>query len=629
MKALIVGNRHSSWLVALGATMLLVCPVSGAVLAGKALHWEPLHEPGSGGAITSLSVSPYDHNRVLVGGDMLGIGLSENCGDRWQAVFGLTAYEIGDFTWHPAEKNTVWVATMMGPFVSTDGGRNWQPKRNGMPPPSRSNYSCPLEKIIFDPNNAKRLLAFGGSRRLWRDPGNNAPWTIWESTDSGEKWTKLPKIGAKGVNVFSAAFAAGSSSVIYLAAHNEGVLKSTDGGKTWAEANAGLPHKKICRLRAHPAKPEVLWITLGKEGVFKSTDGAKSWEQSSQGLSHAGDYWALAVCENAPDTLLTCDFMHMGGTTFRSTDGGATWKGELDYRNFVRAYAAGPQWCQMEFDPRDPNTAFAGNTETVQQTIDGGKTWTDSTSHQPNGKGGGWRGNGYSGLCTGRFRFNPQNPKHSAFLAADNGNFWQSRDGLQTWVWGGKGIPQWGGVHDVAFSDAAGDVMYLKMDGGTKKTTDGGKTWEPTSDKVQFGADLQVETPAGKSHSACRVTTKDGSVMYAVVRKGAQGTLYKQVNDGAWKAVREQEEMVAVAADPTDPNRVMFCTHCNPYRDVTGATGPWASDDGGQTWSQQIDGLGMLRGDLVVVNPHDTTQWIFGSNGRGYWVTTWPKGDRE
>ena len=310
------------------------------------------------------------------------------------------------------------------------------------------------------------------------------------------------------------------------------------------------------------------------------------------------------MCESAPDTLITCDINFMGGTIFRSTDGGATWKGESDITNFVRAYAAGPQWGQLEFDPNDPNTAFGGNTETIARTIDGGKTWTDTSSHQPNGKDGGWRGNGYSGLCTLKFRFSPFNPKHAAFVAMDNGNLWISRDGLQTWTWADHGIPVWGGVRDVKFTDAAGNYQVNASPGS-----------------------LQVDTPAGRSSSACRVTAQDGSVTYAVVRdKGAQGTLYKRVNDGAWAEIRKQEEMSAVAADPTDPNRVMFCTHDNPYHDVIRATGVWASDDGGKTWSQQNDGLGMLRGDVLVVNPHDTTQWIYGTNGRGYWITTWPKG---
>ena len=582
--------------------LMLLSVRPGAGLANKPLQWKPLCEPGSGGAITSLCISPFDHNRVLVGGDMLGIGLSDDRGEHWQATFGLTAYEISAFTWHPVQKNTVWAGTMMGPFISLDGGSNWQPKRKGMPEIAWGGYSCPIEKIIFDPNNVRRLLAFGGSRRQWGKPANNAPWTIWESLDNGESWTKLAQIGDKGVNVLSASFAAGSSKVVYIAAEERGVFKSVDGGKTWTEANAGLPNMTIHHLRTHPTKANTLWITLGKEGVYKSTDGAKSWQQSSQGLSHDGQYMALAVCQSKPDNLITCDFNFMGGTIYRSTDGGATWKGELNGSNFVRAYAAGPQWGQLELDPNDPNIAFAGNTETIQRTVDGGKTWTDTSSHQPNGKDGGWRGNGYSGLCTMKFRFSPFNSKDSAFVAMDNGNLWISRDGLKTWNWADHGIPQWGGVNDMAFTDSAGNY-----------------TVNPPS------KDLVVETPAGKSSSACRVPTKDGSVLYAVYKE--KGKLYKQTNGGAWSVIREQEEMSAVAADPTDPRRVMFSTHDNPYHDVIRATGIWASDDGGQTWSRQNNGLGMLRGDVLVVNPHDPTQWIFGSNGRGYWVTSWPKAD--
>src|SRR3972149_924650 len=54
------------------------------------LQWEALYEPGSGGWISSVAVSPHDPKRVLVGGDMLGVGLSEDGGDSWQSTFGFS-----------------------------------------------------------------------------------------------------------------------------------------------------------------------------------------------------------------------------------------------------------------------------------------------------------------------------------------------------------------------------------------------------------------------------------------------------------------------------------------------------------------------------------------------------------
>lgn len=62
------------------------------------LLWTPLHEPSAGGWITSLAVSPHDHNRILIGGDIIGIGLSDDRGESWQGTFGLKNWEFADFT---------------------------------------------------------------------------------------------------------------------------------------------------------------------------------------------------------------------------------------------------------------------------------------------------------------------------------------------------------------------------------------------------------------------------------------------------------------------------------------------------------------------------------------------------
>ena len=62
------------------------------------LSWAPLREPAVGGWINSLAVSPHDLKRVLVGGDILGIGLSLDGGESWGGAYGLRCWEIEDFT---------------------------------------------------------------------------------------------------------------------------------------------------------------------------------------------------------------------------------------------------------------------------------------------------------------------------------------------------------------------------------------------------------------------------------------------------------------------------------------------------------------------------------------------------
>ena len=56
-----------------------------AVSPDFSLGWVPLGESAVGGRITGLAVNPANPNVVLVGGDMLGVGLSVDGGRTWEA----------------------------------------------------------------------------------------------------------------------------------------------------------------------------------------------------------------------------------------------------------------------------------------------------------------------------------------------------------------------------------------------------------------------------------------------------------------------------------------------------------------------------------------------------------------
>lgn len=145
--------------------VFLYCLFCSIITLAQTINWQPLNEPGNGGRITDIAISPIDNNHILIAGDMLGIAYSNDGGTSWQATFGFESYEIGAITFHPSNSQIVWAGTMSGPYKSEDGGQNWEWKRNGMPPINNWSYSCPVEKILFDPSNTNRLLAFGGSKR--------------------------------------------------------------------------------------------------------------------------------------------------------------------------------------------------------------------------------------------------------------------------------------------------------------------------------------------------------------------------------------------------------------------------------------------------------------------------------
>jgi hypothetical protein len=392
-------------------------PVAAGVLlmahaAAQGIRWQPLCEPGCGGWITSLCVSPHDSNRILIGGDLLGIGVSTDRGDSWRPGFGLRSWEVCDFTWHPKDPDTVWVGTYSGPYVSHDAGATWEERRRGFPDVSGGMYTAPVEKVLYDPANVRRLLAFGGTSRRWQTPGKPAYGAVWESTDDGDTWRRLAVITGdgsttdsavqQGVNVVAVGFDSGLKDTVYALSDAGGVHVSTDGGKTWENRNAGLPPViEIGRLAIHPTQAGRAYIGMkwtrdadGKPrpgGVFETTDAAQTWVSKSAGLpmevTDAGNqnlisnYGAVALAPSRPETLYTCDANWAQCVIYRSDDGGESWRpvacrGERtgpDGKPIPQvrtALFAGLAMGHIAVDPRDPAAVFAINSEYIARTLD-------------------------------------------------------------------------------------------------------------------------------------------------------------------------------------------------------------------------------------------------------------------
>src|SRR5205085_9909155 len=117
---------------------------------------------------------------------------------------------------------------------------------------------------------------------------------LWKTTNNGTTWK--PVFERQGTaSLGTVAVAAGNPNVVWVGtgeanARNsvswgEGVYKSTDGGKTWANMGLQETHH-VGRVVIHPKKPDVvyvaalghLWAPNRERGVFKTTDGGKSWQ---------------------------------------------------------------------------------------------------------------------------------------------------------------------------------------------------------------------------------------------------------------------------------------------------------------------------------------------------------------
>lgn len=581
------------------------CVIQAAAQTNPPLQWRPLHDPGVGGWVTSLSVQPGNPSVILAGGDILGVARSSNGGKSWsRPATPAGSYMIEDFTWHPDASDPasphhgeVWAGTMSGPWKSVDFGQTWVVRRAGMPQPNGNvqDFRPAIQKILFDPGNPNRLLAFFGTHRLEKPGGFfNDSGKVYESTDGGENWTSLATIVADSDSkqrlITAAAYqltGPGGATTLY-AASVKGFYKSTNNGADWVQKSTGLPapDRNIRSLAVHPADGRILWITISSAGVFKSTDAGETWSAANNGLNSPGTGTFDAIVVSPADGNLLFTSKIQDKKLYRSSDGGTTWVAQPAeafgpspypiYRD-VRCFAA---------HPTDAGVIFAGTPTDIWQTKNAGAAddldsivpytgtfWANVSSVARNGA---WAGTGYSGQVVNRFCWNPYNPAEAAIAALDGGKF-VSRDSLQSWRFAGggrgKGINDWFAFVDFSFSSLPGNWYAIEgqfgSNNGIFRTTDAGASWtpvpKPSVDGVSATGDpLRVHVHREDMN---RVWVIWGGKLYHSTSGGVAGSWIQLAGNAA--VYGTVSDLVADPADPTG-NTLWFGGSKGLFRSTNG-----------------------------------------------------------
>jgi photosystem II stability/assembly factor-like uncharacterized protein len=595
----------------LGSFLGLTLISATAVFGQSEVRWDALEDVGNLGRVSAIDISPFDGRTFVAGGDVLGAGVTHDGGATWLQTIGFANYQDNDTTFHPTDPNTLWMGTLGGPYKSTDGGITWTLKRDGMPPISSTTISAPIERVIFDPNNANTLLAVAGNHRHMGYGKNGITYWggVWKSTDGGEHWNQistirtarqtydgkkkhkkedaavddaeLPENGVTGVMINDFGFAAGSSTILFACSDKFGVYKSTDGGSTWKKINSGLPNTEAWSIALHPTNSNILWVSLGAGGgVYKSTNGGASWTNSSTGITGLNDapvFRTIAVAKSNPDYLYVTAW-EGGGSAFRSTDGGNSWKRIVDHGSHDTIVTGTGNGSTLAFqritvDPNDPKHVVGACEGMVVQSFDAGTTWHDTTSFATNG---GWRGTGYSGMCGTKIAWDPYKPGLVFTLGDDEGKLERSTDYLWSWTLKGS-LPNltgpYNGASDVTF--AADDTIYIGSGQfGNRvppydnepiiKSTDHGKSW------------FYVKRPQGAigDNRAVYVKPNDSRQVWCIAGSNTTGTLYKSNNGGiTWTALNlgTTGGLWNIAADPKNTRTMYLGAQTGIYKSTDGA----------------------------------------------------------
>jgi photosystem II stability/assembly factor-like uncharacterized protein len=378
----------------------------------KDVKWRFIGPFDLGGRCTDVAVPLGSRTVFYAGAATGGVFKTVNAGTTWEPIFdNMPTLSVGDIAVAESDPNIVWVGTGeanifrasepgIGVYKSTDAGKTW--KHMGL----EGTYT--IGRVVIHPENPDIVYIAATGHEWTTNPDRG----VYKTIDGGATWQKVLYVNEK-VGSNDLVMDPQQPETLYAATWNrirrrwsdpvpageDGLYKTTDGGKTWTPINSGLPDTNftgrigldLCRTKPSTIYAYVDNHTPGVEPkpgekdsygrprqrgivgaeVYRSDDAGASWRKvSPPGMERfGGTYgWVFAqirVDPNSPETIYI-----MGLGLSKSVDGGKTYAGL--YGEGLHGDHHG-----LWIDPFDSSHLINNNDGGVNISYDGGKTWRD------------------------------------------------------------------------------------------------------------------------------------------------------------------------------------------------------------------------------------------------------------
>ncbi|HEV3089015.1 MAG TPA: hypothetical protein VGX96_17520 [Candidatus Elarobacter sp.] len=348
-----------------------------------------------------------------------------------------------------------------------------------------------------------------------------------------------------GGRVTSVTGVADDPKLYYLGSAGGGVWKTVNGGATWTPVFDKQGVSSIGAVAIDPKNHNVVWAGTGEtnprndvswgDGIYKSTDGGKTWANVGLGATHA--IASIAIDPRDPNVVVAgalgdvfADSPERG--VYRTSDGGKTWTKTL----FV-----GPRSgvSELAADPKNPDVLYAGiwefqrkpwtftsggNDDGIWKSVDGGRTWNRLTGHGlPSGM------TGRIGLAVA-----PSNPQRVyALIESKDGILWRSDDAGASWKLMTKNtlVDQRPFYFSHVRVDPSNQDHVYGVSEELAESKDGGKTFKAIADNVHVDYhDMWIAPNDPKrmivGEDGGYAITTDGGDAWAFSRNLAIGQIY-------------------------------------------------------------------------------------------------------
>jgi photosystem II stability/assembly factor-like uncharacterized protein len=571
--------------------------------------WKPIFDAQKISSIGAIAVARSNPDIIYVGtgeanmrGDVTwggGVFKSTDAGKTWMDL-GLTdARQIGSIIVDPKDPNIVLVAavghafgpnTQRGVFRSTDGGKNWK----------RVLYKNELTGAIdlaADPHNSNIVYAalWQVRRQPWNFSSGGPGSGLYRSTDGGVTWAQLSGHGLPDgiLGRIDIAISAVDSKRIFamIEAKEGGLYRSDDGGTQWQRVSEdGRIRQRAWYFSKIYADPNAIDTVYAlNTGMLRSTDGGKTFSLVS--ATH-GDHHALWIDPNNSNSLINAND---GGASI-SLDGGSTWSTQ-DNQPTGQFYhvATDNRFPYYVYGAQQDNTNLAVASFSDEGVI-GPRDWYQA-------------GGGESGFVVpdprdpniiysdaenqyARFDVHAQQPQNISPDPIDNsGHPAAELEHRFNWT-----SPLMISQHDPEAIYAASEVLW--------KTTDRGMSWKIISPDLTRN-DKTKQTASGGPLTKDITSVEYYDTIFALaespLHKGAlwlgtdDGLVQMSDDDGGhWHNVTPKDIPAWSTVSMTEPSHfdagvVYIAVDRHRLDDI--APYAWKTSDGGKTWSSIAAGL--------------------------------------
>ncbi len=536
--------------------------------------------------IGAIAVDPFDSNHLLLGGvrhknsESSGLFRTTDGGLTWTLLsFVPQKYFCHDIRFHPINRGTIFTTvdaqgSKNGIWRSIDGGKNWTQLLQGLPSPSL----CGRTALALAPSSPSTMYAQIAD-------SNDDVLGIYRSTNGGNSWTSIG-----GTHFADERQMSYNNTIVVHPSNPNHVLcggvdlhRTTNGGTTWRKVtrwNADRGTSKYAHADHHAllmpsASPGVVY-DMNDGGMDFSANGGSTWQNRSSGLA-TNMFYDLEVSQSA-------ESFYGGGAQDNGTI--ATTNGKPDA--FFELTGGDGGW--MVIDPKNANHFFTSWQGMGIWRFRAPQGWVDVSPPE----------NQYQMWMV--YIAMDANNRDTLFTASRR--VWRTRNDGTTWTPVSDALD---GSDVTCIEIARGDskrVYVATENGGFFRSLDGGDTWS---------GNLAGTVLPGRTITRIESQPTNAKVVCVTVANFGHSHVFRSTDGGDnWQDIDR-------GVLPDVPHHALVIPETHPQRVyVANDVGVFVTSDAGASWTNLTRNLpNVMVVDLVY---HEAQQKLYAATyGRSIW----------